>query len=101
MAQPSPQWEKVLWEELDQQEPMQQIVTCGEWITGMTQSLLTALADRRRDMVIEVLARPDMDATRLAESIGTRPTTIRRLAEEGRARKREVLRDAARDESSS
>jgi hypothetical protein len=95
MTNGAPTWEKVLWEELDQQDDIVQIVTCGEWITRMTQNLLTALADRRREKVIQVLARPDMDSTRLAEEIGTRRTTITRLAEEGRARRREELRDAS------
>lgn len=80
-----PRWEKALWEEFEEVDSLHQIVLAGEWITRMTQVLLPQLGIRRREEVINVLAQPDMDATRLAEELGTRRTAINRLAEEGRA----------------
>lgn len=74
-----------MWQELDALPPAQQIVTCGEWITRMTQTLLPALGTRRRDMVLEALRAPEMDYSTLADTIGARRQTIVRLAEEGRA----------------
>ncbi len=81
----SPRWEKALWEEFNEVDSLQQITLAGEWITRMTQILLPQLGIRRREEVLHVLAEPDMDATRLAELLGTRRTAINRLAEEGRA----------------
>ncbi len=80
-----PQWESALWEEFNEAGPIAQITIAGEWITRMTQLLLPQLGVRRRDAVLQALSEPNMDATRLAEELGTRPTTIKRLAEEGRA----------------
>jgi len=82
-------WEEEMWAELDAQSDTQQIITAGEWITYLTQKVLPDLGAHRRRKVLEVLAEPDMDATRLAESIGARRGTISRLAEEGRAIVRE------------
>jgi hypothetical protein len=66
-----------------------QIVATGEWIVRITQELLPALGGRRREKILEVLDQADWDYTRLAESIGSRRTAIVRLAEEGRAKRRE------------
>ena len=82
-------WEEEMWAELDAQSDTQQIITAGEWITYLTQKVLPDLGAHRRRKVLEVLAEPDMDATRLAESFGARRGTISRLAEEGRAIVRE------------
>jgi len=82
-------WEEALWAELDALPDTQQIITAGEWITHLTQKILPELGKHRREKVLEVLAQPEMDATRLAESIGARRNTITRLAEEGRAMARE------------
>lgn len=78
-------WEETMWAELDALPAEEQIVITGEWITRMTQTLLPALGGRRREKVLEVLAQPGWDYSRLADSIGARRTTIMRLAEEGRA----------------
>lgn len=82
-------WEEALWEELEALPDTQQIITAGEWITYLTQELLPRLGKHRRQKVLDLLAQPDWDATRLAESIGARRNTIVRLAEEGRAANRE------------
>jgi hypothetical protein len=74
-----------MWAELEAQPDTEQIITCGEWITKMTQTLLPALGRVRREKVLEILAQADWDYTRLADSIGARRQTIIRLAEEGRA----------------
>ena len=83
------EWEEAMWAELAAQEPTEQIVTAGAWITRMTQELLPALGRHRRQKVLELLALPEWDATKLAETIGARRNTITRLAEEGRAAARE------------
>jgi len=82
-------WEEAMWAELASQSPTDQIVTAGEWITRIQQSIVAELAKVRRDRVLELLSDPDWDATRIAESIGARRATITRLAEEGRAARRE------------
>lgn len=82
-------WQEAMWAELDEMSDIDQITESGKWITHITQNILPALGQRRRQMVLTVLEQPDMDATRLAETIGSRRTTIVRLAEEGRARRRE------------
>lgn len=82
-------WEEAMWAELRSQSPTDQIVTAGEWITLIQQSIVAELAKVRRDQVLDLLAQPGWDATRIAESIGARRTTITRLAEEGRAARRE------------
>lgn len=78
-------WEEAMWAELEQMSPQDQVVATGEWITMMTQQLLPALARHRRLTVVAILESDDWDATKLAETIGSRPGTIQRLAEEGRA----------------
>lgn len=84
-------WEDTLWSELDAMSATDQIVATGEMIAAVNQRILPALADRRRDRVVELLLEPGWDATKLAESIGARRGTILRLAQEGRARRRESL----------
>jgi hypothetical protein len=82
-------WEEALWAELDALPDTEQIIASGEWIVQITQKVLPELGRHRRAKVLEVLALPEMDATRLAETIGARRGTITRLAEEGRAAARE------------
>jgi hypothetical protein len=84
-------WEENLWSELNEMEPTRQIIATGELIARINQHVLPALADRRRDVVCELLATPEWDATKLAESIGSRRGTVVRLAQEGRSRHRELL----------
>ena len=84
-------WKETLWSELDAMSQADQIVATGELIAEVNQGLLPALAERRRDKVCELLASPEWDATKLAETIGARRGTILRLAQEGRARHREQL----------
>lgn len=84
-------WEEVMWAELDAQPETEQIITCGEWITKMTQQLLPALGRKRRQQVLDILAKEGWDYSRLADEIGARRTTIVRLAEEGRAQARQEL----------
>lgn len=87
-------WQNQLWEELRGEDAVDRYVKSGEWITYVTQTLLPELRKERRRAVIEVLSREDWDALRLAETVGSRRTTIQRLAEEGRA----LARDEARYE---
>jgi len=78
-------WVQTMWAELEQMPPGQRIVACGEWISMITRVLLPRLGLRRRTEILDMLAQPDWDARRLAETIGTRTTTINRLADEGRS----------------
>ncbi len=82
-------WEAALWSELDAHAPEDQIVLSGDWIVYVTQYLLTKLGNRRREMVLESLRLHDNDHTKVAELIGSRPNTIKRLAEEARSLARE------------
>jgi hypothetical protein len=84
-------WEETLWSELDGMEPTRQIIATGELIALVNQELLPRLADRRRDIVCDLLRQPEWDATKLAETVGTRRGTILRLAQEGRSRHREQV----------
>ena len=81
-------WVEALWAELEMLSAEERIVIAGRYIVYITRNLLPELGNLRREAVLEVLDRPDWDATRLAETIGSRRTTIARLAEEGRARRR-------------
>lgn len=83
-----PQWEKQLWAEIEALPVDKRIITYGEVIMYITRELLSKLGDRRRELVLELLDDPEMDATKVAELIGSRRKTIQRLADEGRARLR-------------
>ncbi len=82
-------WEQSLWAEIERLSPEERIVLAGEVIVQITRNLLPSLGDVRREAVLEILERPEWDARRLAETIGSRSSTITRLAEEGRRRRRE------------
>ena len=82
-------WEDVLWSELDEQSPEDQIVASGDLIVYLTQYLLTKLGNRRREQVLAALRQHNNDHTLVAELIGSRPNTIKRLAEEARSLERE------------
>ena len=85
----APQWEVQMWDELAAMDPVDQYRATGEWIARMTQVLLPRLGVARRDAVLAATAREGWDAARLAETVGARPATIKRLAEEGRVAVRE------------
>lgn len=85
MGEEAPAWAKAMWSELNAMSDVEQIQAAGKWITYMTNTLLSELGTRRRVTVVEVLARPGWDASRLAEELGSRRTAIQRLAEHGRA----------------
>lgn len=89
-------WRDALWEDLSQRSEVDRFVTTGEWITYVTQSLLPELRKERRRAVLDLLKKDGWDATRVAETVGSRRTTIQRLAEEGRALIRDENREAAR-----
>lgn len=89
-------WKDQLWAELNEKDAIEQITLTGLWITDLTQEVLPRLGNERRQAVLSALATPGMDATRLAEMIGSRRSTITRLAEEGRAHRRELnIKEAA------
>jgi hypothetical protein len=82
-------WEETFWAELEALTDTEQIVVTGELIDTLNHRIVPELARIRRRKAAEVVAQSDWDATRLAETIGARRTTITRLAEEGRALTRE------------
>lgn len=82
-------WEEMMWAEIGALTTVEQIAYAGELIERLDHDLVPRVADLRRDKILEVLADPEWDATRLAETVGARRTTIARLAGEGRAKKRE------------
>lgn len=88
-------WQEALWAELDEMDPIEQIKKSAEWIEEITHVISPALAVRRREKVLEALAQDGMEPTRLAETIGSQRSAIKRLAEEGRANQRERDRRAA------
>lgn|SRR5574338_918293 len=94
MTSNQPHWEDVLWDDLLAMSPDEQIIASGEWITHITQTLLTRLGRHRRLAVIKALSEDGVDAAVLADRIGGRRTTLERLAAEARA----LRRDEARDE---
>lgn len=82
-------WQQQMRDELEAMTPTQAMVACGEWITDMNQRLLPELASRRRAAILAAFeADPDMDAATFAETIGSRPGTIARLASEARTERR-------------
>jgi HAMP domain-containing protein len=82
-------WEEVLWAELDELEKTVQIVTLGEWITRINQHLLSELAGKRREIILE-LVENGWDHGLLADEIGAKRNTISRLASEARVARRQA-----------
>lgn len=81
-------WQEVMWKELDALSATEQFVTTGQWIAQMTQELLPALGDRRRQALLNALDTSGMDNAQFAESVGSRTTTIKRLVEEAKKNNR-------------
>ena len=82
-------WQDAMWAELDEMDPLQQAVVCGEWITEMQQELVPAMAEKRREMLVQAADSNGNDYLRIAETIGSRRATVERLVNEGRSRMRE------------
>lgn len=78
-------WRERLWADLHQEAPVEQFIAAGEVITEIGRDLLPALGQHRRQLVLDLLAQPGWDQVRVAETIGTRPAAITRLADEARA----------------
>jgi hypothetical protein len=82
-------WRAALYAELEAMTPLEQVVATGAWITAMTQEILPELGVRRREAILAAIAAdPEGGAARVAESIGSRPGTIARLAAEARTARR-------------
>lgn len=90
-------WEDAMWAELEAMTPLEQHVACGEWITIMQQTLVPALAERRRVKLLEAAESMENDYWKVAEQIGSRRHTVERLVNEARAhlKQLEAHRDAA------
>jgi len=82
------EWVPALWDELDAMDKVDSIRIAGDWITYVTSHLLPDLATYRRTLMAELLKDPEWDATSLADRLGTRPSTVIRLASEGRTHRR-------------
>jgi hypothetical protein len=95
MENQRPGWETALWNELDAMTLDEQIVASGSWITYISRELLTELGAHRRRLIAQAVREPGVDDGVLADRLGSRRSTITRLAEEGRA----LLRDEARHAS--
>ena len=78
-------WIDALWDELERMDEVDQVVFTGEAITQITREVLPALGRHRRVKVVKILARDGWDPGLLADTIGSRASTIKRLAEEGRS----------------
>ena len=84
-------WLDALWAELEEMTPEQRVIASGEFIIELNRSVLSGLARYRRLAVADILDREEWDQYMLAETIGSTPSAVKRLAEEGRAiRKREA-----------
>lgn len=79
-----PQWVHSLRTELEDLDPADRVRASGDWIVWVTHVLLPELGKYRRDQINQILAQSDWDSQRLAETIGSRTSTIDRLAREGR-----------------
>jgi len=88
-------WQEALWAELDAMDDIEQIKMSAAWIEELTHVISPALAIRRRQKIHAKLQEDDMDATTLAEMIGTRRAAIKRLDDEHRANQREQDRRVA------
>jgi hypothetical protein len=86
-------WEDALWDELANMSSVDQVKATATWIADITHSLLPALAAKRREQILFTLNLPGWDSQRLAETIGSRRTTISRLAEEARREARSITSD--------
>jgi hypothetical protein len=84
VQQSQPEWLTRLWDDLTGMEPVDRIKVTGDWIIYVTQHLLPDLGTFRRQQVARLVAQPEWDPRRLAETIGSRTSTINRLASEGR-----------------
>jgi HAMP domain-containing protein len=91
----SQKWQDALWAELEEMDALQQHVACGEWITEMQQQLVPRLSVRRRLKIVEASEQHHHDYLKMAELIGSRKGTIKRLVDEGRSLQREHGDDQA------
>ena len=83
-------WETTLWDELEALDSDQQIIQSGTTISYITSTLLPKLADYRRQVIQTEMRKPGTTAGTLADRIGTRASTIKRLAAEAHQRNKEA-----------
>ena len=88
-------WEGALWKQIERKSLTEGIVYAGEIITYLQQHLVPELANYRRQLVLQALKQDGMTNGVLAETIGARPGTVARLAEEGRKAQRQTLEEVA------
>ena len=92
-------WEEAMWAELEALPKPEQVIMAEEFISTMSHRLLGELAAHRRLTVVELVEGGEYTYATLADSIGSRPGTIRRLAEDGRnLRRQQNARDQAEHE---
>lgn len=90
------QWEEAMWAELEAQPKEVQVVMAEEIISTMSHRLLSELAQHRRLVVVDLIEGGAYTYATLADQIGSRVGTIRRLAEDGRSLRRA---DNAKDQA--
>lgn len=88
-------WEEVLWTELAELAPGHRFLVIGEWITAITHQLLPELSKQRRLAIVQGVDEGGINAAEFAETVGSRPTTVGRLLDEGRAIRRAQERSDA------
>jgi hypothetical protein len=88
-------WEETLFDDLEDLDDVDRILALGEAISRMNP-VSSALAARRRMVMVNLIESGQYSATSLAQTIGFRVQTVRRLVDEGRAQRRmDVLDEAA------
>lgn len=80
-------WEDNLWSELESLPPAERFIRAGEWTSLITHEMLTALADARRQAVLEAVE-GGTDATAFAESVGASHQAVRRFLADARREQR-------------
>lgn len=86
-------WEETLWEELDTLGADERIIQSGMTISYITNTLLPKLADYRRQQILTEMREEGVTAGTLADRLGTRASTIKRLVSEAHHRDRVSSRE--------
>lgn len=87
-------WEETLFDDLEGLGDIARIQALGEAISRMNP-VSSALAAQRRMVMVNLIESGQYNATSLAQTIGFRVQTVRRLVDEGRAQRRMDVLDKA------
>lgn len=78
-------WEEALWSYLDKLNLEESIIQAGELIVYINGELLPAMANYRRQRVLTAVRVQGIKPGILADRIGARASTVRRLVTEAQA----------------